>query len=159
MLAVLDPSTGLVTEVFLTPDGHAQERSLLPEVIQAVRAGDLWGADRNFGTHDSLHPIDRREAAVVIRHHGRVHGREPGEWSLPVAGPTGTVSEQAVSIDQNGQRKAVRRIRVAWSEPTREGETGIDVLTNVPTSVDAATVAGIDRQRWSIPADGRDARE
>ncbi len=47
-LVVLEPETGLATEVFLTPDGHAQERTLLDEVLATVQERDVWIADRNF---------------------------------------------------------------------------------------------------------------
>jgi len=44
---VMDPELSLACDAFLTPDGHAQERSLLDDVLQTVRARDLWMADRN----------------------------------------------------------------------------------------------------------------
>src|SRR5262249_58974705 len=40
-LDVIEPETGLSTQVFLTPDGHAQERSLLDEVLSQVTKDDL----------------------------------------------------------------------------------------------------------------------
>src|SRR5207244_9061253 len=48
VLAVYEQEVDLVTQVFLTPDGHAQERSLLDDVLHSVQAKDLWIADRNF---------------------------------------------------------------------------------------------------------------
>src|SRR5512144_806869 len=41
-LVVLDPRWMLATDVILCEDGHAQERSLLDQVLEIVRAGDLW---------------------------------------------------------------------------------------------------------------------
>jgi hypothetical protein len=49
-LVVLDPRLMLVTDVVLSEDGHAQERSLLDQVLGLVRARDLWIDDRNFCT-------------------------------------------------------------------------------------------------------------
>jgi hypothetical protein len=49
-LGVLEPQLGRLTEVFCGEDGHAQERSLLPQVIETVEHGDLWIADRNVST-------------------------------------------------------------------------------------------------------------
>src|SRR5207249_3643445 len=40
VLAVLDPRTGLVGDVFVTPDGHEAERSLIGEVLGVVRRRD-----------------------------------------------------------------------------------------------------------------------
>jgi len=46
VLAVYDQEFDLVTDVLLTPDGHAQERALFDDVLPKVEAGDLWIADR-----------------------------------------------------------------------------------------------------------------
>ena len=40
-LAVYEPERDVVARVFLTSDGHAQERSLLGDVLAVVQAGDL----------------------------------------------------------------------------------------------------------------------
>src|SRR5437660_4232251 len=50
VLAVLDQEQMTVSDVLLTEDGHAQERSLLEDVDELVGAKDLWVADRNFCT-------------------------------------------------------------------------------------------------------------
>lgn len=47
-LVVLDPAQMLAIDLFPTEDGHAQERSLLKEVLKTVEANDLWIADRNM---------------------------------------------------------------------------------------------------------------
>src|SRR5262249_8524666 len=56
-LVVLDPRLMLATDVVLCEDGHAQERSLLDQVLEIVAAKDLWIADRNFCTTDFLFGI------------------------------------------------------------------------------------------------------
>src|SRR5262249_60984489 len=48
-LAVLDQQTMLVTDVCLTEDGQAQERSLLDDVGPLVDAGGPVGGGRNLG--------------------------------------------------------------------------------------------------------------
>ncbi|MGV2828751.1 hypothetical protein [Myxosarcina sp. GI1(2024)] len=53
-LVVLNPALGLATDIFPCEDGHAQERSLLPEVLEAVKAGELWIGDRNLCTTRNL---------------------------------------------------------------------------------------------------------
>src|SRR6266702_4679677 len=47
-LVVYEPTHGVVRDVFLCEDGHAQERSLVGLVLETVRTGDLWIQDRNF---------------------------------------------------------------------------------------------------------------
>src|SRR5512143_3809440 len=68
-LVVLDPRLMLATDVVVCEDGHAQERSLLDQVLECVADKDLWIADRNFCTTDFLFGIDRRGGSFVIRQH------------------------------------------------------------------------------------------
>src|SRR5918998_5180467 len=68
-LVVLDPRLMLATDVVLCEDGHAQERSLLDQILALVAAKDLWIADRNFCTTDFLFGIARRDGFFVIRQH------------------------------------------------------------------------------------------
>ena len=53
-IAVLDPQRELVVDVFPSEDAHAQERSLFPLILETVKAGQAWIADRNFCTKDFL---------------------------------------------------------------------------------------------------------
>jgi hypothetical protein len=68
-LVVLDPRRMLATDVILSQDGQAQERSLLDQVSEVVAAKDLGIADRNFGTTCSLFGIAQRGRSFVIRQH------------------------------------------------------------------------------------------
>ena len=61
-LVVLDPVLGLATDIFPCEDGHAQERSLLPEVLETVEAGELWIGDRNFCTTEFIFSIESKQA-------------------------------------------------------------------------------------------------
>jgi hypothetical protein len=150
VLAVLDPTTRLVTEVFLTPDGHASERTLLPEVLQVVAREDLWIADRNFCTHGFLHQIDEREAKFVLRRHGNVGGSNPGTWGDPQEGETGQVSEQSLTIEHEGVIKLFRHIRIQLIKPTRDDDSEIYLLSNLPESVSSVQIARLYQKRWTI---------
>ena len=66
-LVVLDPDLGLATDIFPCEDGHAQERSLLPEVLETVEASDLWIGDRNFCTLGFILGIESKQAFFLIR--------------------------------------------------------------------------------------------
>lgn len=68
-LTVLDPQRSLVVDVFPCEDGHAQERSVLPWVLERVQANQVWVADRNFCTNDFLPQIAQRNAYFIIREH------------------------------------------------------------------------------------------
>ena len=62
-LVVLDPALGLAIDVIPCEDGHAQERSLLADVIRTVEPRDLWIEDRNFCTLGFIFGVARRKAS------------------------------------------------------------------------------------------------
>lgn len=151
VLAVYEQELDLVTHVFLTPDGHAQERSLLDEVLTSVRAKDLWIADRNFCTLKFLFGIAAAKATFVIRQHGTLVGRLLGKRRPRGRAATGKVYEQQLELRWGAQKRVVRRITVLLDEPTSDGDTEIHVLTNLPPRVaNAAQVAELYRKRWTI---------
>jgi IS4 transposase len=150
VLVVLDPQTGLATDVFLTPDGHAQERSLLDDVLAVVHPGDLWVADRNFCTLKFLAEIAGKLGHFVIRQHGTLRGQLRGRRVLCGAGPTGKVYEQPIAITYDGKTHRLRRVTVELTDATRDGDTNLHLLTNLPAAVSALTVADLYRKRWTI---------
>jgi hypothetical protein len=151
VLAVYEQEVDLVTQVFLTPDGHAQERSLLDAVLHSVRAKDLWIADRNFCTLKFLLGLAAAGAGFVIRQHGNLQGRLLGQRRSRGRTDTGKVYEQTLELEQAGRTLRVRRITVVLDQPTRDGDREIHVLTNLSErEANAATVARLYRQRWTI---------
>ena len=68
-LVVFDPERMLAIDVILCEDGHAQERSLLDQVLQTDAEKDLWIADRNFCTTDFLFGIADSRGFFIIRQH------------------------------------------------------------------------------------------
>ena len=101
-LVVLDPALGLVIDVVCCEDGHAQERSLLGEVLAMVREDDLWIADRNFCTTNFLFGIAgggravRDPPARLDADVGRATGpiRRTGRYA------TGELFEQTLRLDR-----------------------------------------------------------
>jgi hypothetical protein len=150
ILVVMDPELDLARQVFLTPDGHAQERSLLDDVLLTVRAQDLWIADRNFCTLKFLFEIAAKQAFFLIRQHGTIQGRLQGRRRFIGDSPTGKVYEQALELTHAGQTRTVRRITIELLQPTRDGDMVLHLLTNLPDDVDAVQCAELYRQRWSI---------
>jgi IS4 transposase len=150
-LVVFDPQLGLAVDVFPCADGHAQERALLGAVADTVEPDEVWVADRNFCVSGFLHAIDRRAAFFVIRQHGGLTTK-PLEAMRPVGtSQTGTVHEQAVQLDSpTGERWSLRRITVTLKRKTRNGDTALVILTNLPSDIDAITIAACYRSRWGI---------
>ena len=143
-LVILDPELMLAIDVFPCEDGHAQERSLLPQVLETVDAKDLWIADRNFCTTGFLFGIADHRGFFVIRQHASTLTYELlGKRRKIGRCPTGIVYEQSMRLDHpEGPPMIVRGITVKLNKPTRDGETEIHILTNVPQKdADAREIA------------------
>ncbi len=56
---------------------------------------------------------------------------------------TGSVWQQTVRLEQSGQQLQVRRVVVRLHQPTRDGETEIAILTNLPETA----ASGVARRR------------
>ena len=151
-LVVLNQERMLAEDVFLCEDGHAQERSLLSDVLETVRSRDLWIADRNFCTTDFLAGIAARLGFFVIRQHGQLQGTPVGKPKAKGRTDTGKVFEQKLRITTpGGAVLTLRRITIRLNEPTRDGETELHVLTNLPVrAANAVKVAQLYRTRWTI---------
>jgi IS4 transposase len=150
ILVVLDPELGVACHAFVTPDGHANERTLLDDVLQTVGEKDLWIADRNFCTLKFLFKIADQRAFFLIRQHGSMQGRLKGRRRFIGASSTGKVYEQALVLTHGDETRTVRRITVELAQPTRDGDTVLHLLTNLPEDVTAVQCAELYRKRWSI---------
>ena len=152
-LVVYAPEVDLVVDMVPAEDAHAQERALMGPVLEQVRKGELWLADRNFSTTGILFALHDKQAAFIIREHGV--SPNPTELGPPrEVGrvETGLVFEQAVRLEEEtGRQLTLRRVVLHLDEPTEDGETVIRLLTNVPTErMGAQEVARLYRHRWSI---------
>lgn len=152
-LVVLDQQSGLVEHVVPEEDGQAQERSRLGDVLERVSPGELWIADRNFCTIGFLCSIAECGAHFLIRQHGQLQGTPLGAPKAKGRCASGAVFEQKLRLAEydNGEVFIVRRITVQLDQPTRDGDTEIHLLTNVPPRRGTAVrLADLYRQRWTI---------
>ncbi len=150
-LVVLDPALELAIDLFPTEDGHAQERSLLPLVLNTVKAQDLWIGDRNLCTTGFLFGIESRQGFFLVRQHQNLPWKAETElvWQGQTEG--GEVFEQTGVVNYQGHSCRCRRVVVKLEQPTRDGEMEIALLTNLPkTDAPAQIVAQLYRQRWRI---------
>jgi len=161
-LVVLDPQLGLAIDVFPCEDGHAQERSLIPAVLQTVEEGDLWIEDRNFCTLGFLFGVVDRGGHVLVREHASLPWQPPlitaqhvgrtesGEvWEGRVEIEVVEEVEQEGCISKQRRTLPLRRIEIRLDRPTRNGEKAVAVLTDVE-GVDARTLAALYLERWTI---------
>lgn len=153
-LVVLDPQQMLAIDAIPCEDAYTQERKLLTEILPTVEKNDLWIADRNFCTTKFLFGIAERKACFVIRQHGSTLSgkRLIGKRRRVRRCDTGVVYEQNMEIDHpdTGATMTVRRITIELDKATRDGDTVMHMLTNLPAVVDAVKVADIYRKRWTV---------
>jgi hypothetical protein len=151
-LALLDAQRRLIVDWVPYEDGHAQERLLLPELLERIGAGMVIVADRNFCTSMFLFGLARRESFFAIRQHGSTL-----TWTLRgkrrrigrVA--TGMVYEQEMELQFEGKTLSVRRVTLCLDHPTESGDTEIHILTNLPAAdVTAQQVAVTYGTRWTV---------
>jgi IS4 transposase len=152
-LVVFDPERMLAIDAILCEDGHAQERSLLDQVLETVAEKDLWIADRNFCTTDFLFGIARRRGFFLIRQHAStLHYTLVGKRRSRGRIETGAVFEQKLRATNGaGEVLVLRRVSVVLDKPTRDGDTEIHLLTNLPVKgAHAGLIANLYRRRWTI---------
>jgi hypothetical protein len=151
-LAVLEPARRLITDIVCCQDGHAQERSLLDAIVAKVKERDLWLADRNFCVRHFLASIAGRLGFFVIREHANLNPKVIGKLRRRGRTASGRVSQQNISIDgADGKSLILRRVVLELDEPTRDGETIITLVTNLPVKeVHARVVAKVYQERWLI---------
>ena len=156
-LALLDAQSELVVELVPCECGHAQERSLLPELLERIRADTVLVADRNFCTTMFLFGLFRRGAFFIIRQQAstltyRFEGRRRKIGRCE----TGLLYEQTLVLTDvhaaEGEESElkVRRITLQLDTPTQAGDGEIHLLTNLPVKVNAKRIAETYRLRWTI---------
>jgi len=152
VLAVLDPARRLIVDVFPCEDAHTQERALLGDVLERVADRQLWLADRNFCVRSFLVGLAKRGAFFVIRQHAKLAWKPAGKLYSRGRIAEGRLREQKVKIlDDEGKWVVLRRVTLELDEPSRDGETEIVFLTNLPAEEAAAgVVAKLYRKRWTI---------
>jgi hypothetical protein len=149
-LALYEHATGVVTKVVLWEDAHSQERALLPDL--PIKSGIHLIADRNFCVAWFLHKIGQAGSFFTIRHHRSTFPLETVGKARPCGRcATGVVSEQTIRVeDTAGQVFFWRKITLKLDTPTRDGETEIVLISNLPRKIKAVVIATVYRERWTI---------
>jgi hypothetical protein len=154
VLAILDPQYRMFIDIIPCEDGHAQERSLFPQLEPLIEEKDLWIADRNFATLDLMFMIANKDACFLLRQHGALKTwTAEGDEKYVGKTETGWVHEQRISVvhPTTGKSLSLRRIRLVLFEATRDGETEIVVLTNLTKkSATAIVCCKLYRDRWGV---------
>jgi hypothetical protein len=149
-LAVYEPASGLIRDLILEEDAYCQERALVDRV--EVQPGQLWIMDRNFCIRSLIFRIACRDAFFLVRWHRSTLPFVPAE-RLRGRGrcSSGEVLEQPIDVpDGEGGLRRLRRIVLKLDQPTRDGETEIVLVTNLPAEVTASQCCEAYRGRWAI---------
>ena len=151
-LVIYEPELEMATDVFPCEDGHAQERSLLSEVLPTLEPRDTLIMDRNFCVRDFLHGISARQAYFICRQHKGLPWEADGEERFIGRSKTGAIYEQWVRVsDSDGNTRRFRRIRIVLKKATRDGNKILTLLTNLSkTAAPAKQIAEMYRKRWTI---------
>lgn len=150
-LALMDAQRDLITELVMCEDGHAQERSLLNQLLLRITSKSVIVADRNFCTTGFVFGLMARPAYFAIRQHAtNLPWERKGKRRRVGRCETGVVYEQAIEIRQGDEVKTLRRITVKLDAPTEDGDTEIHIVSNLPKRVSAVKIAELYRSRWTI---------
>ena len=110
-------------------------------------------ADRNFCTTRFVFGVASHEGTFLVREHA---SNVPWEALTPLqrcgTTTTGEVWEQTVRVrdPDTGATQDLRRLEVRLLEPTRDGDTVLSLLTNMPADRLAIELAELYRRRWTI---------
>jgi IS4 transposase len=151
-LAVLDPQRELIEDLVVCCDGHANQKPLFCRLVEKAQPGQCWIVDRDFSTKEFLFGMQGKDARFLVRQHSQLLPELLGKRRKVGRTDTGTVYEQERRITHHGVTLTVRRITVELDQPTRDKETEIHLLTNLPPSFDAILVANAYVSRWKIEA-------
>jgi hypothetical protein len=147
-VARFDLGRQLFDRVYLLEDAHQQESATLDDVAQDLGKNDLLIADRHYCIDAFLTRLDQQSSSFIIRQHGRLKGVLLGQRRKIGRTATGMVYEQSMRLTKRDGAITVRRITVELDNPTRDGDTEIHVLSNLPSKVNAKTIINLYARRW-----------
>jgi IS4 transposase len=153
-LAVLDLASSLIVDVVPCEDAYTQERALIDQVLPGVEPQDLWIGDRNLCTTRLIFGVHARGGSFLVRQHqSTLYWSEVTPWEAMGRAESGTVSEQTIQVEDpaSGGTMQLRRIRLDLDRPTREKETTLFLLTDLPRErAGAALLCQTYRRRWRV---------
>jgi len=149
-LAVYEPASELILDLILEENAHCQERALVDRIV--IEPGQLWIMDRNFCLRSLLFRIARREAFFLVRWHRSTLPFTAVSRLRPRGRcATGRIYEQEIDVaDNEGGIHRLRRIVLKLDQPTRDGETEIVLVTNLPADVAPIQCCDAYSDRWQI---------
>ncbi|MCL2117112.1 MAG: hypothetical protein FWH27_01670 [Planctomycetaceae bacterium] len=113
----------------------------------------MWLEDRNFCCWNFLHGVISRGAHLLVRQHaGSIRWKTTSELVHCGTTATGEVWEQSGFVENVDTLEPLplRRVELRLNEPTRDGETMLGLLSNLPADISAVQIADAYPQRRQI---------
>lgn len=155
VLALLDTRLEMFVDVACDPDSYACERKVVLPLLENLEKDALYLADRNFCDGPLIQRFLNGGAYFILRHHGRsprwrkVKGCRRKKVGKDAR--NGSVYEQEIEVSlPSGSWYRLRRVTVKLASPTRDGDTELHLLTNLPKSVSAVKASDAYAERWTI---------
>jgi hypothetical protein len=146
-----DDRTGLLSEALLRQDAYTNERALTELILAWLAADDLLLGDRNYCTLNLFGGVILRQAFFLIRHNKSLHLHALGKRKRMGKTKTGVVYHYRVRLGSGPGALRCRCIVIELYEPTRDGDTEVVLLTNVPaTRALAKDLADLYQRRWRL---------
>jgi Transposase DDE domain len=146
-----DDRTGLLSEALLREDAYTNERALSELILAWLAADDLLLGDRNYCTLDLFRGVILRQAFFLIRHNKALHLHALSERKRVGKTETGVVYQYRVRLGEGRDAPECRCIVIELFEPTRDGDTEVVLLTNVPAKrAKAKDLADLYQRRWRL---------
>ena len=146
-----DDRTGLLCEALLREDAYTNERALSGQILAWLAKDDLLLGDRNYCTLDLFRGVISRRAFFLIRHNKALHLHALSKRQRVGRAPTGVVYQSRVRLGEAADAPVCRCIVVELDEPTRDGDTQLVLLSNVPAgSAGARQLAELYLRRWRL---------
>ncbi len=152
-LVIYDPALEMAIDVIPCECGHKQERALLHDVRELVSPDDVMVMDRNFCVQSHLAGIEDKNAFFVCRVHKQLVTQSKTPIKKCGSVESGEIFEQEVSVQVEGEKevRVWRYITIKLKKNTRDGDTEITLITNLPAaSGKTKVIAELYRKRWSI---------
>jgi hypothetical protein len=147
-----DHGSGLCIDAVASEDAYACEMKLVAALVAQAAPGRLYVADRNFCCWDVLSGVAGRGGRFLIREHKKLRCQAGGRRRRVGRCASGAVYEQPVWVGDRhtGRRLKLRRLIVKLDEPTRDGDTEVRLLSNLPEAIGAVAAAELYRERWTL---------
>ena len=148
-----DWATGVCYAAAASEDAYTSERVLVQNILAQADTHDLFVMDRHYCTTAVFQAISSRQAHFVVREHiGNLRCRELSKPRYLGRVETGKVSEQKLEVEdtQTGETHLVRRLILRLDTPTEDGETEIQLVTNLPAKVNGLRIVELYRERWTL---------